>query len=56
MIKVITDNQVTIEAATVELLLPKLNEIFKADAVAGVTLTYVLTKQPTSRRMTPTSN
>lgn len=53
MIKVIIeDKSITVE--NVSELASKLGEIFRTDPNPDVMLTYVITRQPTSRRLAPT--
>lgn len=56
MIKIIADGGKVIEAENTAALKDKIGEIFQADPRSDVTLTYVVTKQPTSRRATPTTS
>lgn len=55
MIKVITDNGETIIAENAAELSGKIGDIFREDPNPDVMLTYVVTRQPTSRRMAPTT-
>lgn len=55
MIKVITDNGVTIETANIAELKDRIDEIFLFDPRDNVLVTYVVTKNPTSRRIAPTT-
>lgn len=56
MIRVITDNSwKPIEVNTAAELAPYLGDIFKADAVSDVVVTYVISQQPTSRRAIATA-